>query len=849
MSLSQLFPSLSSDMKHFKVTGMSCAACSSRVEKAVSKLNGVRFCSVNLLSGSMSVDTDLSNSVIIDAVKRAGYGASSKNDEDEVKEGSGQFEKPQRGGILPRLIASLVLLIPLMYISMGYVMFSAPVPRILAEYPIATALIEMILSAGVLVINQSFFINGFKGVISRAPNMDTLVSMGAGVSFLYSMVVIFGMICTSEGRDVSHGLHELYFESAAMILTLITVGKMLEARAKGKTTDAVKALMDLSPKTARIERDGVEETVPTSEVKVGNIFILKAGDCVPVDGVVIDGECSVMEAALTGESVPLDKTVGDSIFAATFNSSGYVKCRATSVGENTKISGVVRLVEEASATKAPIAKIADKVSGIFVPAILLISLLTFGIWWLAFGSVSDAVVHSIAVLVISCPCALGLATPVAIMVGSGVGARLGILYKTAEAIELTGRADTVVLDKTGTVTEGMPEVAEVITAEGISDEKLLSVAYSLEDKSEHPQGRAIVRFCEGRIPKNEVENFENLSGNGVKGSIMQTIVYGGSQRFINRVANVDEQLEKTAARLSCEGKTPLLFAEGGVAIGIIATADKVREDSAAAVAEMKKMGLSVVMLTGDNSRVAETVGGSLGFDEIISDVLPEGKADAIERLKQNGRVIMIGDGINDAPALALADVGMAIGGGTDIAIESADVVLVKNSLSDAVKAIKLGRRVLNNIHQNLFFAFLYNCIGIPMAAGLFGFILPPMFGALAMSLSSFSVVSNALRINGFSGKNALRTHKNDKIRDLSQTDDRSVAELGGEDGELLLLVDGMMCPHCEARVSDALRGVPGIVSVTADHKNGTAVVQGNIKDESALVSAVENAGYKAAVKK
>ncbi len=739
-------------MKKYKVTGMNCAACSARVERAVSSVEGVESCSVNLLSGSMSVETELDDSIIIAAVKKAGYGASVIREKKSGHKDSGvsaQQEMSASKKVLYRLITSVALLLPLMYISMGYVMFSAPVPHFLADDPALIGLLQMLLSLAVILINNKFFVNGFKGVIHLAPNMDTLVSMGSGISFLYSLVVIFAMFGAENDQDAFRYLHGLYFESAAMILTLITVGKMLEEHAKGKTTNALRALMDLSPKTALTEREGEEISIPVSELREGDIFIIKSGMAAALDGIITGGECSFDESALTGESVPVDKSVGDTVYAATVNVSGYVKCKATSTASTTKISEVVRLVEEAAATKAPIARIADKVSGFFVPVVLLISLITFVAWWIATGEAESGIVRGIAVLVISCPCALGLATPVAIMVGSGVGAKNGILYKTAEAIELTARADTVVLDKTGTLTEGVPEVVEYLCSDGISSERLLSVAYSLEDKSEHPQGKAIVRFCEGRVSKNELSDFKNYAGSGVSGKIMQTIVYGGNLRLISSVATVDEKLCEAARRLSAEGKTPLFFAEDGSCIGVIATADKIRSDSKEAVSKLKTAGLRVVMLTGDNRRVAESVGNELSIDEIISDVLPEEKADAVKRLKGEGRVIMIGDGINDAPALAIADVGMAIGGGTDIAIESADVILVKNSLSDAVSAFKLGRGVLKNIRENLFFAFIYNLVGIPMAAGLFGFVLPPMFGALAMSLSSFSVVSNALRLSNF----------------------------------------------------------------------------------------------------
>lgn len=811
---------------------MSCAACSARVERAVRSLDGVNDCSVNLLAGSMTVDSELPDEEIILAVTRAGYGVLPKENTVRSFDQDSEADKKARRVFL-RLLASVIILLPLMYVSMGHVMLGAPLPGPFAESSASVALLELVLSLLVLVINHRFFINGFKGVISLAPNMDTLVSLGSGVSFLYSLVVTFGIFSAKNEEFARHMLHGLYFESAAMILTLITVGKMLEERAKGKTTSAIKSLMDLSPKSAVIIRDGVEKNVPASEVRVGDIFLLRPGSAAAVDGVVVEGECSVDEAALTGESVPRDKTVGDNIYAATKNTSGFVKCRATSVGEDTKISAVIKLVEEASATKAPISKIADKVSGIFVPTVIGISLITFIFQWIIGGDIGNAVSRAISVLVISCPCALGLATPVAIMVTSGVGAKLGILYKTAEAIELTGRGATVILDKTGTVTEGIPRVAEVVCAEGVEESRLLSVAYSLEDKSEHPQARAIVEYCIGKVQKLESTEFKNLVGNGVYCRIMQTNVYAGKEKFIKTVATVDDRLKVESVRLSSEGKTPMFFATDGKCIGIIATADGVRADSKDAMAALKRLGMRTVLLTGDNEIVARAIGEPLGFDEIISDVLPEGKALAVERFRSRGRVIMVGDGINDAPALTVADVGMAIGGGTDVAIDSADVVLVRSSLLDVCNAVRLGRAALRNIRENLFFAFVYNLIGIPLAAGLFGIPLPPMFGALAMSLSSFSVVSNALRLNRYSGLK-------EECRSASCSNDDFASKSG--DG-VKIFIEGMMCPHCEGRVKEALLSVNGVVSAEVSYKNGTAIVKG-VCDTGLLSEAVRAAGYK-----
>ena len=829
-------------MKIYEVTGMSCAACSSRVEKAVGSLQGVKSCSVNLLANTLTVDSELEDAVIIEAVVKSGYGAK-RRDKKSTSAERGRNEG-KSSALLFRLIASAAMLLPLMYISMGHLMLSAPLPDFISENAAVIAILEIALSLSVILINNQFFVKGFRGILSGAPNMDSLVSIGSGISFIYSLIVVLPIFWNGYS-DPLPCLHGLYFESSAMILTLITVGKMLEDIAKGRTTSAISALMDLSPKTARIERDGEEITVDCSEVSVGDVFILRAGDSVPVDGVVIEGECSINEATLTGESEPSDKSVGSKVFAATVNCIGYVKCKALSVGEDTAFSGVIRLVEEANATKAPISKIADKVSGIFVPLVIFLSVLTFALWFLVTGDIGRSVERGITVLVISCPCALGLATPVAIMVGSGVGAKNGILYKTAESIELSGKAKTVVFDKTGTLTEGRPRVVGVYAEDGVSDETLIEVAYLLEEKSEHPQAKAIRDFFGGRTAKNRLLGFSAITGSGVVGQINGVLAAGGNLKFISGYAEPSDSLLRLSEKLSEEGKTPLFFVLGDRVLGIIATEDSLREDTAAAVNELKSLGITTVMLTGDSSRVAASVGKRCGIDRVISDVLPNEKSDEVKKLSEDGCVIMVGDGINDAPALACADVGIAIGGGTDVAIESADVVLVRNSLADVVSAVRLGRRVLRGIRQNLFFAFIYNMIGIPMAAGLFGISLSPMIGAAAMSLSSFSVVMNALRINSFDNKSL---HYDDKNEENAAENLTASEKKGEEKMEITLKVEGMMCPHCEARVKEALSNVEGVESAFADHKSNEAKVVGNV-DAEVLVSAVETAGYKASVKK
>ncbi len=810
-------------MKQFEISGMSCAACSARVEKAVSSVEGVKSCSVNLLTNSMTVEGNVSDQIIISAVEHAGYGASLKGTKN-IKNVNNTSHNSSEKQILYRLIASVCFLVPLMYLSMGHVMWGAPVPSVFTDNPLLIAILQMLISGIIIVINKRFFISGFKAVLNLSPNMDTLVSLGSGVSYLYSIFVVFSMTLSEHA---AHLLHQLYFESAAMILTLITVGKMLEARAKGKTTDAIKGLIDLSPKTACVVRDGRELVIPADQVRIDDIFLVRPGESVAVDGVVLEGNGSVNEAALTGESVPVDKQPGDTVLAATINQSGFLRCKATKVGGDTTIASVIKMVEEASATKAPIAKVADRVSGIFVPVVMGIAIVTFIAWMLIDGQASHALGRAISVLVISCPCALGLATPVAIMVGSGVGARIGVLFKNAEALELTGRARIIALDKTGTITKGEPEVMEILSADGVDEMRFLSVAASLEGGSEHPLARAVCRYAHGKVQTSPITDFKALAGNGVFAKVDGAELYGGSYKFISTICDLSP-FNSDYERLTAEGKTPLFFAENGKALGLIAVADAIRADSAEAIKAMKARGLRVVMLTGDNSRTAEAIGKAAGVDEVISDLLPDGKEKAIRGLSSRGRVIMVGDGINDAPALTRADVGMAIGGGTDIAIESANVVLMRDSLSDALAAVRLGRSVLNNIYQNLFWAFLYNLVGIPLAAGLFGLELDPMFGAAAMSLSSFSVVMNALRLNGFKYNKTKKKHK-ERVKNMKIT----------------MKIEGMMCPHCEGRVRDALNALDCVDLAEVSHKEGTAIVTGKAGCTPEILTAtVEGAGYK-----
>ncbi len=812
---------------------MSCAACSARVEKAVRSLDGVTYCSVNLLTNSMSVE-GADDSSVIAAVEAAGYGAS-------LKGGNGRVESKSDGTggeikrLVLRMIASLVILLPLMYVSMGHVMWNFPLPRGLADNPLALGLIQLVLCALVMVINQKFFINGTKGVIHRAPNMDTLVALGSGVSFIWSLYLVFKMTFAA-GENAHRYLHGLYFESAAMILALITVGKLLEAYAKGKTTDAISSLMKLTPSVATVERDGKEIKIPTKDVRIDDIFIIRPGESIAVDGVVIDGESAVDESALTGESIPSEKSHGSRVYAATNNTFGYMKCRAVSVGEDTAISKVVKMVSDTSASKAPIAKVADRVAGIFVPTVLLISLVTFVIWLFVNNSLGYALERAISVLVISCPCALGLATPVAIMVASGIGARGGVLFKNATALEITGRAKTVALDKTGTITVGEPSVRTVIPFE-VSEEELIRFAAAIESGSEHPLGAAIVKCAQDRkLAVPHFSSFSAIFGKGVSAVVDGEICYGGSFDFINGIVTLPDYAKEEYARISALGQTPIFFLKGGIPIGIISVADTVREDSAAAISELKKMDVRTVMITGDNELCARAIGDECGIDGVIAGVMPDEKAAMVDRLCNDGRVIMVGDGINDAPALVRADVGMAIGRGVDIAIESADVVLVRSSLFDVVSAIKLSRATLKTIHENLFWAFIYNVIGIPLAAGafikLFGWELNPMFGALAMSLSSFSVVMNALRLNTKKIFEKYNKTKNDIGRDIAKM-------------EKIMKIDGMMCPHCEARVREVLSQIKGVTSVSVSHEKGTAVLSCDTSVTNGILrAAVENAGYK-----
>ena len=814
-------------MKRFNVTGMSCAACSARVEKAVSSLDGVESCSVNLLAGSMVVEGEISEEKIISAVVDAGYGASPKNGE-KVNE---SLQNEQKNPLLRRLVSSAVLLVFLMYISMGAVMWGAPLPNFLESRPILIAVLEMLLAAAVMAINRRFFVNGVRGVINLAPNMDTLVALGSGVAFVYSTVTL--VIMAGAGEHASHYLHELYFESAAMIPALITVGKALEERAKGRTASAVRELMELAPRTATVLRDGQECVVPVGEVAVGDIFLVRPGEAVPVDGVVVSGASAVSEAALTGESVPVDKSVGDRVLAATVNTSGFLKCEATRVGDDTAIASVIRMVDEAASSKAPIARLADKVSGVFVPFVMALSLITLLIWWLVRADFGFALSRAIAVLVISCPCALGLATPVAIMVGSGVGAKLGVLFKNAEALELVGRARVIALDKTGTVTYGNPRVTDVVLL-GADEKELLSAALAVEKMSEHPLARAVVEYAERYVSAEEVSDFEALVGSGVRATLGGVRIEAGKLGFIKTVAEVSEKALQSYEHLSGEGKTPLFFAKDGKVLGIIAVADGVREDSRRAIGELKKLGMRVVMLTGDSERCARAVAREAGIDEVLAELLPADKAEAVRSLAAQGRVIMVGDGINDSPALTSADVGMAIGGGTDVAIESASVVLVRDSLSDVVRAVKLGRAVLKNIKENLFWAFAYNVISIPFAAGVFGLSPSPMIGAGAMSLSSITVVMNALRLGLLSDKYAAKPVENDNNN--LQNEDKNM--------EIVIKIDGMMCPHCEARVKKILESFDFVESAVADWKGKRAALKlSGEADVEALCRAISDDGY------
>ena len=851
-------------MEQYTVTGMSCAACSARVEKAVKAVPGVTSCSVSLLTNSMGVEGTASASAIVKAVQEAGYGASPKAAAAETSSAEldalADHETPR---LKKRLIASLVFLAVLMYFSMGHMMWGWPLPHWFDGNHVAMGLAQLLLAGIVMVINQKFFISGFKGLLHRAPNMDTLVALGSSASFLWSTYALFAMTRAQvDGNDalVMHYMMELYFESAAMILTLITVGKMLEARSKGKTTDALKSLMKLAPQTATLLQEGAEVTVPIAQVKKGDLFVVRPGENIPVDGLVLEGSSAVNESALTGESIPVDKAAGDKVSAATTNQSGFLKCEATRVGEDTTLAQIIRMVSDAAATKAPIAKIADTVSGFFVPAVISISVLTTLVWLLLGREFGYALARGISVLVISCPCALGLATPVAIMVGNGLGARNGILFKTAASLEAAGRTQIVALDKTGTITSGEPRVTDILPAEGVSESELLTLAASLEQKSEHPLAKAVLAYAETEtIACPDVTDFAALPGNGLSARLDGMEIYGGNAEFIAAKASVPAELQAEAARLAAEGKTPLFFGGAGRLMGVIAVADTLKEDSPRAIRELQNMGIRVVMLTGDNQRTADAIGRQAGVDEVIAGVLPDGKEAVIRRLQESGKVAMVGDGINDAPALTRADTGIAIGAGTDVAIDAADVVLMNSRLSDVPAAIRLSRATLRNIHENLFWAFIYNIIGIPLAAGVFipfGLTLNPMFGAAAMSLSSFCVVSNALRLNLFD----LHSTKHDRKPKSAalpaapvqpaaaeNTAEPVSAPVVKEDNTMkkTLHVEGMMCCHCEARVKKALEALPAVDEAVVSHEAGTAIVTLNAEVSDAdLKKAVEDQDYK-----
>ena len=855
-------------MEQYHVTGMNCAACSARGEKAVTKVKGVTSCSVSLLTNSMGVEGTAESSAVIEAVKAAGYGASLKNAKEENKEAETGLEDTQTPLLKKRLIASVVFLIVLMYFSMGHMMWGWPLPAWFTDNHVGMGLVQMILAAIIMVINQQFFISGFKALWHRSPNMDTLVAMGSMASFVWSVYALLAMTrAQTDGNAelVMEYMMEFYFESAAMILTLITVGKMLEARSKGKTTDALKSLISLAPKTAVVERDGKEVTVSIDEVQKGDIFVVRPGENIPVDGQVIEGNSAVNEAAITGESIPVDKAEGDMVRSATINQSGFLRCKATRVGEDTTLSQIIKLVEDASATKAPIAKVADKVSGVFVPVVITIAVITTLVWLLAGQNFAYALARGISVLVISCPCALGLATPVAIMVGNGMGAKNGILFKTAVSLEETGKTRIVALDKTGTITRGEPKVTDVLPAEGISEEELLTMAYTLEQKSEHPLAKAVLEEAQSReLKPRMITDFTALPGNGLSGKTEGSSLLGGSYTFIReKIEENGKKMQQQAEQLAKQGKTPLLFVRDGKLLGMIAVSDVIKEDSPQAIAELQNMGIKVVMLTGDNEQTARAIGKQAGVDEVIAGVLPDGKEQVIGSLKQQGKTIMVGDGINDAPALTRADIGIAIGAGADIAMDAADIVLMKSRLSDIPAAIRLSRATLKNIHENLFWAFFYNVIGIPLAAGvwipLFGWKLNPMFGALAMSLSSFCVVSNALRLNLFrmydASKDKKVTHKSASVKKNgaqvkeAQTDMESVQDetLEGDENMIktTVKVDGMMCGMCESHVNDAVRNAIEVKKVSSSHKKGTTeILTEQPVDEEKVKAAIEATGYK-----
>lgn len=827
-------------MKKFNVTGMSCAACSSRVEKAVSKVEGVQSCSVSLLTNSMGVEGSASEESIIAAVEKAGYGASVAGAEKKQSAETDQLKDKDTPVLMHRLIASVGFLVVLMYISMGHMMWGWPLPAFFADNHIAMGLAQLLLCVIIMVINRKFFISGFKGLIHRSPNMDTLVALGSGASFVYSVYALFAMTdaqVKGNAELVMSYMHEFYFESAAMILTLITVGKMLEAHSKGKTTNALKALLNLAPKKATLLIDGKETEVTVDKVKKGDVFVVRPGESIPVDAEITDGSTAVDESALTGESIPVDKTVGDSVSAGTINKSGFIKCSATAVGEDTALSQIIKMVSDAAATKAPVAKIADKVSGVFVPAVIVIALITIAVWLLCGQTVGYALARGISVLVISCPCALGLATPVAIMVGNGMGARKGILFKTAASLEETGKTQIAVLDKTGTITKGEPKVTDIIPFE-ITENELLKYAYSIEAKSEHPLAKAIiVKAEELSLNPYEVTDFKAESGNGLSAEYNGKKIIGGSKKYISSLIGISNDILSKADKLSEEGKTPLFFMLDNKLLGIIAVADVIKEESPQAIKQLQNMGIKVVMLTGDNERTAKAVGKLAGVDEVIAGVMPDGKEKVVAELKKQGKVLMVGDGINDAPALTRADIGMAIGSGTDIAIDAADVVFMKSKLTDVSAAVRLSRKTLRNIHENLFWAFIYNIIGIPLAAGvwipLLGWQLNPMFGAAAMSLSSFCVVTNALRLNFFDITNPK---KDRKIKYKSKKDDNAMTKT--------MKIDGMMCSHCEGRVKQSLEGLAQVSQTEVSHEKGTAVVTLTAEvSNDVLKKTVEDQGY------
>lgn len=827
-------------MKKFNVTGMSCAACSSRVEKAVSKVEGVQSCSVSLLTNSMGVEGSASDESIIAAVEKAGYGASVAGAEKKQSAETDQLKDKDTPVLMHRLIASVGFLVVLMYISMGHMMWGWPLPAFFADNHIAMGLAQLLLCVIIMVINRKFFISGFKGLIHRSPNMDTLVALGSGASFVYSVYALFAMTdaqVKGNAELVMSYMHEFYFESAAMILTLITVGKMLEAHSKGKTTNALKALLNLAPKKATLLIDGKETEVTVDKVKKGDVFVVRPGESIPVDAEITDGSTAVDESALTGESIPVDKVVGDTVSAGTINKSGFIKCSATAVGEDTALSQIIKMVSDAAATKAPVAKIADKVSGVFVPAVIVIALITIAVWLLCGQTVGYALARGISVLVISCPCALGLATPVAIMVGNGMGARKGILFKTAASLEEAGKTQIAVLDKTGTITKGEPKVTDIIPFE-ITENELLKYAYSIEVKSEHPLAKAIiVKAEELSLNPYEVTDFKAESGNGLSAEYNGKRIIGGSKKYISSLIGISNDILSKADKLSEEGKTPLFFMLDNKLLGIIAVADVIKEESPKAIKQLQNMGIKVVMLTGDNERTAKAVGKLAGVDEVIAGVMPDGKEKVVAELKKQGKVLMVGDGINDAPALTRADIGMAIGSGTDIAIDAADVVFMKSKLTDVPAAVRLSRKTLRNIHENLFWAFIYNVIGIPLAAGvwipLLGWQLNPMFGAAAMSLSSFCVVTNALRLNFFDITNPK---KDRKIKYKSKKDDNAMTKT--------MKIDGMMCSHCEGRVKQCLEGLSQVSAADVSHEKGTAVVTLTAEvSNDVLKKTVEDQGY------